>query len=88
MACRDPLAATDGSDALIVVTEWREFRSPDYAELRRRLRQPVVIDGRNLYDPQLMAELGFDYTGIGRAQAKGVEAADSAGETPIRALVA
>ena len=88
VACRDPLAATDGSDALIVVTEWREFRSPDYAELRRRLRQPVVIDGRNLYDPQLMAELGFDYTGIGRAQAKGVEAADSAGETPIRALVA
>jgi UDPglucose 6-dehydrogenase len=88
VACKDPLAATDGSDALVVVTEWREFRSPDYAELRRRLRQPVIIDGRNLYDPELMAELGFDYTGIGRAQAKGVEAADSAGETPIRALVA
>ena len=72
----------------ITETEWREFRSPDYAELRRRLRQPVIIDGRNLYDPELMAELGFDYTGIGRAQAKSVGAADSAGETPIRALVA
>ncbi|MSQ76163.1 MAG: UDP-glucose/GDP-mannose dehydrogenase family protein [Rhodoferax sp.] len=88
VACKDPLAATDGSDALIVVTEWREFRSPDYAELRRRLRQPVVIDGRNLYDPELMAELGFDYTGIGRAQPKNVEAADSAGEKSIRALAA
>jgi UDPglucose 6-dehydrogenase len=74
VACRDPLSATDGSDALIVVTEWREFRSPDFAELRSRLRRPVIIDGRNLYDPEQMAELGFDYTGIGRAKPKGAEA--------------
>jgi UDPglucose 6-dehydrogenase len=86
--CPTALAATDGADALIVVTEWREFRSPDYAELRLRLRQPVVIDGRNLYDPVLMAELGFDYTGIGRAQPKRVEAADSPCEPALRALVA
>jgi UDPglucose 6-dehydrogenase len=71
-----------------VVTEWREFRSPDYTELHRRLRQPVIMDGRNLYDPELMAELGFDYTGVGRAQPKSFKEADSAGETPIRALVA
>ena len=88
VVCKDPLAATDGADALIVVTEWREFRSPDYDELLSRLRQPVIIDGRNLYDPELMAELGFDYTGIGRAQPKGAEAADSAGEPPFRALAA
>jgi UDPglucose 6-dehydrogenase len=88
VACRDPLSAIDGSDALIVVTEWREFRSPDFAELRSRLRRPVIIDGRNLYDPEQMAELGFDYTGIGRAQPKRVEAADSAGEPPFRALAA
>ncbi|MCX7224206.1 MAG: UDP-glucose/GDP-mannose dehydrogenase family protein [Burkholderiales bacterium] len=88
VACRDPLSATEGSDALIVVTEWREFRSPDFAELRSRLRRPVIIDGRNLYDPELMAELGFDYAGIGRAQPKRVEAADSAGEPPFRALAA
>jgi UDP-N-acetyl-D-mannosaminuronate dehydrogenase len=76
------------ADALVIVTEWREFRSPDFAELRSRLRRPVIIDGRNLYDPELMAELGFDYTGIGRAQPKRVKAADSAGEPPFRALVA
>jgi UDPglucose 6-dehydrogenase len=74
VVCKDPLAATDGADALIVVTEWREFRSPDYDELLRRLRQPVIIDGRNLYDPGMMAELGFEYTGIGRAKPKGSEA--------------
>jgi UDPglucose 6-dehydrogenase len=88
VVCKDPLAATDGADALIVVTEWREFRSPDYDELLSRLRQPVIIDGRNLYEPELMAELGFDYAGIGRAQPKRVKAADSAGEPPFRALVA
>jgi UDPglucose 6-dehydrogenase len=88
VACRDPLSATNGSDAMIVVTEWREFRSPDFAELRSRLRRPVIIDGRNLYDPEQMAELGFDYTGIGRAQPKSVEAADSAGQQSIRALAA
>jgi UDPglucose 6-dehydrogenase len=65
--CKDPLAAAQGSDALIVVTEWREFRSPDFAELIRVLKQPIILDGRNLYEPSLMAELGFEYTGIGRA---------------------
>ncbi len=64
--CKDPLAAAEGSDALIVVTEWREFRSPDFAELTQLLRQPVIFDGRNLYEPRLMAEMGFEYTGIGR----------------------
>ncbi len=65
--CKEPLSAADGSDALIVVTEWREFRSPDFAELTKLLKQPVILDGRNLYEPSLMAEWGFEYTGIGRA---------------------
>ncbi|GAB4166794.1 MAG: UDP-glucose/GDP-mannose dehydrogenase family protein [Rhodocyclaceae bacterium] len=61
-----PLAALDGADALAVVTEWKEFRSPDFDELLRRMRQAVVFDGRNLYEPQRMRELGIRYFGIGR----------------------
>jgi UDPglucose 6-dehydrogenase len=62
----DPLAAAQGASALLIVTEWREFRSPDFDALRGALREPVVIDGRNLYDPAAMAALGFDYVGVGR----------------------
>jgi UDPglucose 6-dehydrogenase len=55
------------SDALVIVTDWKEFRSPDFDSIKSLLRQPVIIDGRNLYDPQTMQALGIDYTGIGRA---------------------
>ena len=65
--CKHPMSAVQNADALIIVTEWREFRSPDFQELATRLRQPVVIDGRNLYDPATMRRLGFEYSGIGRA---------------------
>jgi UDPglucose 6-dehydrogenase len=51
-----------------VVTEWREFRSPDFAALRAVMKTPLLLDGRNLYDPVLMKQLGFDYVGIGRAE--------------------
>lgn len=61
-----PLDALDGADALVIVTEWKEFRSPDFGELARRLRCAVVFDGRNLYEPQRMRELGIRYFGIGR----------------------
>ena len=61
-----PLAAVDGADALIVVTEWKEFRSPDLAELRRRLKQPLLFDGRNLFDPAQVRSAGLEYFGIGR----------------------
>jgi UDPglucose 6-dehydrogenase len=61
-----PLEAASGSDALLVVTEWKEFRSPDFDELKRRLKHPIVFDGRNLYDPSLVKSLGFEYFGIGR----------------------
>ena len=62
----DPLAVTDGASALLVLTEWREFRSPDFAAVRRRMRHPLVLDGRNLYAPGLLAEQGFEHQGIGR----------------------
>jgi len=61
-----PLDALTGADALVVVTEWQEFRSPDFAELKRRLREPLVFDGRNLYDPALARAAGLEYFGIGR----------------------
>ena len=64
-----PMAALQGADALVIVTEWKAYRSPDFEAMRQRLRQPVIFDGRNLYDPALMAALGFDYKPIGRTAA-------------------
>jgi UDPglucose 6-dehydrogenase len=61
-----PLDAVGGADALVVITEWQEFRSPDFADLRRRLKQPLIFDGRNLYDPALVRAAGLEYFGIGR----------------------
>ena len=58
--------ALQGADALVVVTEWKQFRSPDFARLRAALADAVVFDGRNLYEPQAMREMGFDYLPIGR----------------------
>lgn len=61
-----PMEALDGADALVIVTEWKEFRSPDFERIRSSLRQPVVFDGRNMYDPAVMRSAGIDYHGIGR----------------------
>ena len=61
-----PLDALTGADALVVVTEWQEFHSPDFAELKRTLRQPLLFDGRNLFDPELVRRAGLEYFGIGR----------------------
>jgi UDPglucose 6-dehydrogenase len=66
----DQSDALTGCDALLVVTEWREFKSPDFEKIKRSLKQPLVFDGRNLYDPVLMRELGIDYRGIGRSARK------------------
>jgi len=60
------LAALEGCDALAIVTEWREFRSPDFPALRDRLASPVIFDGRNLYDPAVVKAQGFEYFPIGR----------------------
>jgi len=62
----NPIAACDGADALVVVTEWKEFRSPDFDALRRHLRQPVIFDGRNLYEPDVVRSAGFEHFSIGR----------------------
>jgi UDPglucose 6-dehydrogenase len=62
-----PMDALDGAEALVIVTEWKAFRSPDFEQIKARLRNPVVIDGRNLYEPALMTGLGVEYHGIGRS---------------------
>ena len=61
-----PMDALTGADALIVVTEWKEFRSPDFDALRAALKQPLVFDGRNLYEPALVRAAGLEYFSIGR----------------------
>ncbi len=59
--------ALDGADALVIVTEWLQFRNPDFQRIKAALRQPVIVDGRNLYEPAKLRALGFSYAGIGRA---------------------
>jgi len=61
-------AAATGADAMIVVTDWNEYRFPDFARLKTELKQPIVIDGRNLYDPAKMRALGFTYRSVGRGR--------------------
>ena len=56
----------NGAEALLVFTEWNEFRNPDFAEMKNKLNEQTIFDGRNLYDPKKMSELGFDYFSIGR----------------------
>ncbi len=58
--------ALDGADALVIVTEWLEFRNPDFGKIKSMLKRPIVVDGRNLYDPRKMQALGFTYYSIGR----------------------
>jgi UDPglucose 6-dehydrogenase len=62
------LEATDGAEALIIATEWPEFRHQDFAEVKKRMLAPLIFDGRNLLDPVTMKEFGFTYRGIGRGQ--------------------
>jgi UDPglucose 6-dehydrogenase len=61
-----PNEAIEGADALVIVTEWKEFRSPDFDLLKARLKQPLIVDGRNLYDPAWVRSQGFEYLAIGR----------------------
>jgi len=62
----DPCSMAEGCDALIVVTDWNEFKQIDLERVRELMNQPVLLDGRNIYDPQLMLDLGFKYRGLGR----------------------
>ena len=63
------LAERVGADALAIVTEWKEFRTPDFEAIKAALRTPVVFDGHNLYEPSVMAAFGLEYHCIGRPQA-------------------
>jgi UDPglucose 6-dehydrogenase len=64
--CNRPYEVLEGADGLAIVTEWPEFRRPDFALMRKLLREPVIFDGRNLYEPKTVQALGFTYYGIGR----------------------
>jgi len=64
--CKDAYEAAAGADALLIATEWKEFRSPDYDRLKTLLKTPLIFDGRNLYDPGFMSRLGIQYFAIGR----------------------
>ena len=66
--CKSAYDAAAGADALAIVTEWQEFRSPDFDRLREILRAPVIFDGRNLYDPGMVGRFGFTYYAIGRGR--------------------
>jgi UDPglucose 6-dehydrogenase len=62
----DPMAALDGCDALVIATEWKVFHTPDFDQVMQKLARPIIFDGRNLYEPTAMKELGIEYHGIGR----------------------
>ena len=63
----NPYLAVDGADGLFLVTEWNEFRQPDFARVKAAMKQPILFDGRNIWNPKRLRELGFTYYGVGRA---------------------
>ena len=62
----NPMGALTNADALVIVTEWKEFRSPDFEAIKQTLKNPVIFDGRNLYDPKFVRSAGIEYFAIGR----------------------
>ena len=64
--CEHPYDALEGVDALALVTDWKPFRHPDFAAMKMRMKQAVIVDGRNQYDPKQVRAEGFEYVGIGR----------------------
>jgi UDPglucose 6-dehydrogenase len=64
---QNPYLAAAGTDALFLVTEWNEFRQPDFVRIKAAMRQPIVFDGRNIWNPKRLRDLGFTYYGVGRA---------------------
>jgi UDPglucose 6-dehydrogenase len=66
VCCDRPYGALEGADGLAIVTEWQEFRNPDFLVMQRLLKEPVIFDGRNLYEPKTLKGLGFTYYAIGR----------------------
>ncbi|BFM10210.1 UDP-glucose/GDP-mannose dehydrogenase family protein [Simiduia litorea] len=64
--CANHFDTADGADAMVLVTEWKQYRQPDFDLLKQKLKQPLIIDGRNIYNPEKLKQLGFVYEGIGR----------------------
>jgi len=64
--CENPYEVAEGTDALILVTEWNEFKQLDMMRIKETMRQPVLLDGRNIYDPKRMKDMGFIFRGMGR----------------------
>jgi UDPglucose 6-dehydrogenase len=69
--CENPYVCAQGADALVIVTEWEEFRALDFAQLKKAMAHPVIVDLRNIYRPEDLTKLGFTYHGIGRPESKG-----------------
>ena len=89
--CTSNYEAAEGVDALLILTEWKPYRRPDFERLRALMKEPVIFDGRNLFEPSRMAEAGFEYTSIGRRKAvpaSKVSAATGAESLPRRAVPA
>ena len=70
---KHPMDALDNADALLIVTEWKAYRSPEFSQLKAKLKNPIIFDGRNLFDPIDMADAGIEYHGIGRSVLTQVE---------------
>ena len=66
MFCDDPFETLKTADALVIVTEWKAFRSPDFARVKSALSEPIIFDGRNLFDPGTVSNAGIEYHAIGR----------------------
>jgi UDPglucose 6-dehydrogenase len=68
--CENPYQVAEKADALVLATEWNEFKQLDFAKVKELMHQPVILDGRNLWDAQTMKDLGFIYMGVGRGNLK------------------
>ena len=66
--CENPYQVAEGADALVLATEWNEFKHLDFVRIRESMRNPVIMDGRNLWDPVQLRKLGFTYYGMGRGK--------------------
>jgi UDPglucose 6-dehydrogenase len=81
--CSDAYAAADGVDALLVLTEWPQFRDLDLERIQASMLQPLLVDGRNLFDPKTMADLGFRYISTGRGLTRPAPPEESGSVTPL-----
>jgi UDPglucose 6-dehydrogenase len=66
--CKDSYDVSKDSDCLLVLTEWDEFKELDFSKIKKLLKRPFIIDGRNIYEPQRLKKLGFNYVGMGRVR--------------------